>query len=237
MNNDELLSTIEFLRNTMVSVSTGGPRIQDVNEQYKSAYIQVDRELRFRKIENPNKYGDLWEWYGRCSARDLGSWVSRRAFISELYNPLVLQIQHEISERSEPTGWLRVDRVVDQMQKDIAIAATEEQYQSIGLLCRETLISLAQAIYNPQQHPSLDNITPSETDAKRMLEAYIFKELEGGANDEARKYVRSALDLANKLQHDRTAIFRDAALCLEATKSVVNVMAMLAGRRGLNKEY
>jgi hypothetical protein len=33
------------------------------------------------------------------------------------------------------------------------------------------------------------------------------------------------------LQHKRTASFRDAALCSEATTSVVNLIAIIAGRR------
>lgn len=56
-------------------------------------------------------------------------------------------------------------------------------------------------------------------------------ELAGGANEETRKHARSALDLANVLQHRRTASFRDAALCVEASTTVVNVVAIVAGRR------
>jgi hypothetical protein len=39
------------------------------------------------------------------------------------------------------------------------------------------------------------------------------------------------LDLANALQHRRTATFRDAAMCVEATTTVINVIAIVAGRR------
>jgi hypothetical protein len=64
-----------------------------------------------------------------------------------------------------------------------------------------------------------------------MLEAYFAVELAGGANEEARRHARSALDFANAVQHRRTATFRDAALCVEATTTVVNVIAIVAGRR------
>lgn len=53
-----------------------------------------------------------------------------------------------------------------------------------------------------------------------------------GANEEARAHARAALRLALALQHKRTADFRIAALCAEATASVVNILAVLAGRRG-----
>ena len=64
-----------------------------------------------------------------------------------------------------------------------------------------------------------------------MLEAYLDKELAGGANKIARQHARAALDLANELQHRRTAIFRQAALCAEATASVVNLIAIVSGQR------
>ena len=59
----------------------------------------------------------------------------------------------------------------------------------------------------------------------------IAAELPGDVNKETRKHIRSALDLAVKLQHKRTAAFRDAAMCVEATTAVVNIVAIVSGRR------
>jgi hypothetical protein len=102
-----------------------------------------------------------------------------------------------------------------------------------GLFARETLISLAQALFLPDQHPTLDGVKASDTDAKRMLEAYIMASLRGGSNEHLRKHARAALDLALHLQHKRTASFRDAALCSEATTSVVNLVAIRWSARSL----
>jgi hypothetical protein len=38
----------------------------------------------------------------------------------------------------------------------------EEQFQAVGLLCRETLISLAQAVYDAQLHPTLAHLIHSD---------------------------------------------------------------------------
>jgi hypothetical protein len=65
-----------------------------------------------------------------------------------------------------------------------------------------------------------------------MLEAVVATELSGAANEEARAHAKAALRLAIALQHKRTVDFRMAALCAEATSSVVNLLAVLAGRRG-----
>ena len=96
------------------------------------------------------------------------------------------------------------------------------------------MISLAQSVYDPEQHSSLDGIEPSETDAKRMLENYIANILRGRKNEAARKHAKAAYGLAVALQHRRTANFREAALCSEATSSLVNSIAIISGRRDPN---
>jgi hypothetical protein len=94
------------------------------------------------------------------------------------------------------------------------------------------LISVAQEVYDPARHPPIDNVTPSDTDAKRMLEAIFEIELKGSTNDQARAHAKAAVNLALALQHKRTSDFRTAALCAEGTWSVVNMLAIVAGRRG-----
>lgn len=131
----------------------------------------------------------------------------------------------------EPTGWTKVSRCLAEARNRLKEASSEEQFQAVGLLCRETLISLAQTVYNPNLHHSINGIEPSRTDAKRMLEAYLGGELSGDSNEAARRLAKAALDLANSLQHQRTASFRLAALCAEATNSVVNLIAILSGKR------
>ena len=92
-------------------------------------------------------------------------------------------------------------------------------------------ISLAQAVYDPERHQSLDGVVPSETDARRMLEGFLGATVAGESNEAVRSHAKASLRLALDLQHRRTADFRLAALCLEATSSTINVVAILAGRR------
>ena len=133
---------------------------------------------------------------------------------------------------SEPTGWQKVDRQLQEVRLRLETADSEEKYQAIGLLCREALISVSQEVFNPDHHPTKDGIEASDTDAKRMLEAIFCTELKGKANEEARAHAKAAMRLALALQHKRTADFRMAAICAEATLSVVNLLAVIAGRRG-----
>jgi hypothetical protein len=122
------------------------------------------------------------------------------------------------------------------MREVLGYASNEEQFQTVGLVGREALISLAQAVYDPAKHPSLETgVVISDTDAKRMLESYIAVEL-ASESQEARAHVRSALALALKLQHSRTATFRLAAMCAEATTAVINLIAIISGQRDPRNE-
>jgi hypothetical protein len=236
MTDDELISEIEAQGSLMAAVATGGPRIQDVQNEYIVRRERIREGLWERGIDDPNPHSDLWAWYGRWSAGDMPSWASRRVHLSELYRPLIDRIRAGSSVTGarmfdEPTGWTRVDRGVYEMRRRLEQAQTEEQFQAVGLLCREVLISVAQAVYDPERHRSPDGVDPSSTDSKRMLDAFIARELAGGTNEGLRRHAKAALDLANDLQHHRTADFRQAALCAEATASVINLVAIVSGRR------
>jgi hypothetical protein len=231
MTDDELIAGLEQIRSTLIAVATGGPRITNVNDDYQRTYATVAAALAQRHLANPITFSSLWDWYGRWSSGDLPSYQSRRTFVSELINPIINRIRTGRSDELQPTGWARVDRCVGELRDRLAAARSEEQFQAVGLLGREAIISVAEAVYDRTRHPPLDGTEPSPTDGKRMLEAYISVEMAGGANEEARKHAKSALEFAVALQHRRTATFRDAALCAEATTAVVNLLAIVAGRR------
>jgi hypothetical protein len=233
-NSEELIVEIEAQRVLMISVATGGERIQSVDRTYKERRTTIEALLHARGLSDPNPFDDLWAWYRKWSSGDLPSYQSRRQFISDLYGPLTQQLK--LGNRSKtifdgPTGWAKVDRTLTEIRQRLGAASTEEQFQAVGLLCREALISLAQTVFDPAKHPILDTVEVSKTDAKRILEAYLAVELSGGENKIARQHAKAALDLANETQHKRTAGFRQAALCAESTAAVINLIAILSGQR------
>jgi len=123
-----------------------------------------------------------------------------------------------------------VDRTLAKARTRIDTASGEEDYQAIGLLCREVMISLAQAVYDPAIHFSEDGVLPSPTDANRMLEGYVAHSFPGESYKEVRAHARAALSLALNLQHRRTATRKLAALCLEAATSATAVIAIISDR-------
>lgn len=222
------------MRRIMVSVSTGGPRIDEVNDEFRQMYLEVNDELKRRGIQDAIPFPDLWQWYSKWSS-DLTGYASRRTFVAQLFDPIVAQVKSPYLAAADPTGWVLVDRQLGEARMRLAQAKTAEQYQAVGLICREALISLGQEVFSPERHPVEADIRVSKTDFKRMIEAYIAVELRGSSADEARRHARSALDLALRLQHQRTAAFRDAAICIEATSSVISIIAILSGYRDPQK--
>lgn len=230
----DLITAIENQKTSMIAVATGGPRINEVNPEYETRRQKTKRALDKLSTEDPNPYSDLWSWYGKWSDGSLPTYQSRRRYIADLYQPLLDALRlgtRATVQPSDPTGWARVDRSVEKIIKTLETAKNEEDFQAVALLCREAIISLAQAVYDPEKHESLDGVKPSPTDAKRMLESFIAETLKGDSHDYQRKFAKAAFDLTVNLQHRRTAVFRDAALCAEATRSIINVIAVISGQR------
>jgi hypothetical protein len=227
----ELIADIESQKQLMIAVATGGPRIESVNAEYKTRRDLIARDLAERGMTDPNPFSDLWKWYGKWSS-EIQGYQPRREFVADLYEDLLQILRAPVAHvhRSEPTGWERVDRSARKISIQLARAEHEEDFQAVGLLCRDALISLAQAVFDPRLHAQ-NGTVPSESDAGRMLEGFIGTELSGTENEAVRRHAKAALVLANALTHKRTASFRIAALCAEATQSLISIIAIVSGRR------
>ncbi len=92
-------------------------------------------------------------------------------------------------------------------------------------------------MFDRTAHTTADGTVPSDTDAGRMIEGFLLNAASGGGNENVRRHARASLQLAVELQHKRTADFRAAALCLEATSSITNIIAILSGRRDPKSEH
>ena len=87
---------------------------------------------------------------------------------------------------AEPTGWEKVDRQLREARVRLETAKNEEQFQAVGMICREVIISVAQEAFDPEKHLGPLQPKPSDTDAASMLESFFSSVLAGGSNEEAR---------------------------------------------------
>ncbi|HKV58705.1 MAG TPA: hypothetical protein VJO32_10495, partial [Ktedonobacteraceae bacterium] len=61
----DLREKIQHIKDIMVAVATGGPRIQDKETDYTELYQDIDRKFRYLQsngidIVNPNQFRSLW---------------------------------------------------------------------------------------------------------------------------------------------------------------------------------
>ena len=98
-------------------------------------------------------------------------------------------------------AWQRVDRTLEDLRRNVSAGTAEEHFQNVGLLGREVIISVAQAVFDSQRHKRNDGKDISTTDASGMLEAFFESELAGASKEEARRFAKSALALAVALGH------------------------------------
>ncbi len=218
------------LKSIMIGVSTGGPRIQEKNDDYIKKRSELIDILESNGITETTLFKDLWVWYGVWSSGAYSTYQSRRIYITDLVLKIVEKLnvlKTDQLQTVEITGEQRLDRTIREIKYRFSEAKNEEQFQALGVLCRDALISLAQVAYNPEKHRQFSDIEPSKTDTKRMLEAFIQGELSGSSNETIRRYAKAANDLANELTHKRTATKKETVICVNASFSVINMVFAL----------
>lgn len=211
----------------LISVATGGPRIQEKNEEYIGLVKDINAKLDSLGLDSTKLYKDLWDWYGVWSNGQYPSYQSRRVFINNLVNAVIVEIgKIEVGElhEIEISGRQRLDRTIREIRYRFSEAKNEEQFQAIGVLCRDALVTLAQEVYVDEKYKAYCDKVPSTTDAKRMIDAFLQCELLGSVNETLRRYAKAANDLANELTHKRTANKKDTIICINATFSIVDIV-------------
>ena len=228
----EIRQKIDTIKNIMVSVATGGDRIQVVNERYQALNNTVRSMCDKLNIIYNNPFDSLWDWFGKWKA-DFRTYQERREYISELFSPMFASLDvyklTNVEVLIQLDDWTRIKRTVAKIKSDSASAQNEEDFQSIGLLCRDVLISLAQAVYDPIIYGDKDEEGKSigKADAVRMIGNYFNVKLKGKQTKELRDYAKASNAIANQLTHKRTATRTDMLLTMSSTIALINFIGIL----------
>lgn len=98
-----------------------------------------------------------------------------------------------------------------------------EDFQAIGVQCRETLIELGNHIYQPMM--AADAEQPQVSNFKRKAELFIQFYLKGSENADYRSIIKklteATWDYANKITHSRSATYYEASTCVTLCISLV----------------
>lgn len=231
-----LRQNIETIRDIMISVATGRQQIQVENTRYTTLYAQIQHDCKVLNLTFNNPFPNLWAWYGKWKA-DFRTYQERRAYINDLFAPMLVYFDENMNFNNvskvetlvELDEWDRITRTLTKIKRDSNNAKNEEDFQTVGLLCREVIISLAQAVYNPKLHGSTDEkgVVIGNSDANRMIGNYVNIKLSGGSNEELRAYARNTNKLANRLTHERNATKKDMLLSVASTIALINFIGII----------
>lgn len=100
-----------------------------------------------------------------------------------------------------------------------------EDFQAIGVQCRETLIELGNYIYEPMMAGTEEQ--PQASNFKRKTELFTQFYLKGSENSDYRgiikKLTEATWDYANKITHSRSATYYEASTCVTLCIALVGV--------------
>ena len=126
--------------------------------------------------------------------------------------------------------WEKVNRHIQEMRFILRTAVAEGDYHNIVLISLDTFDALAEAAFDPDQNPTINGKLLSEMDAETRIKSLLEKELKGETNKETLAYARAGLKLAVSLQKTSNFDHRTAAVCVEATASLVNLVSILSNK-------
>ncbi len=232
----KLKQNIETIKDIMVSVSTGGNRIQEEEARYKNLHNQIQIDCKKLNIPYNNIFTSLWDWYGKWKA-DFPTYQERRIFVKDLFEQTFAYFEEPDKQEVTDTfveldNWEKIERTITKIKMDSRSAINEEDFQTIGLLCRDVIISLAQAVYNPIIHGDMheDGTKIGNADAVRMIGNYVNYTLSGNNNKELKAYAKATNALANQLTHKRTATKKDMLLAVSSTIALINFIGIIEGK-------
>ncbi len=234
-NRDSVLRLINEEKDILVKAGTGIIQIRDTkeNNSYKAKHQYLCNVLSKLGLSPAHNYNDLWDWYTDYDDKELKTYQSRRDYLKELYSPLIHMIEGSEDNsinllHYDKTGWDKVDEDAQRMKEVLEGAYKTQDFQSVGMYGRELLITLAQTVYRKEKHGStIDGVEISQTDSKRMLDAYVTFCLKHKSRERETKFARAAVDFSNELTHTRTAVSMDAELCYTAVLSTVHIIRVL----------
>lgn len=131
------------------------------------------------------------------------------------------------------TPWEKVNQLQSEIKNDLEKSKSSIEFQKIGMVSREALIALSNAVFNTSKHlPEGEEKTKfTKSHFKNRLKAYVQFKFNGSENVEIRKFMDATFNLidsaSNLAQHathkpDNTRYF--AYCCGSSTIQIINLI-------------
>jgi hypothetical protein len=121
----------------------------------------------------------------------------------------------------EPTLYRKLSKVASL----IDTAYEVEDFQTLGVQCREILIELGNGVYSEEMASGEEQ--PQASNFKKKAELFTCWVLKGAVNKDYRKYIKriteSTWDFCNKLTHSTNATFYEVSSCVSLCMTLVTM--------------
>jgi hypothetical protein len=229
---DGLIQELENQAALLISVATGGPRIDSVQADYAQRRQRLVRALEKRGLTYPFPWPDLWQWYGFWTG-SLAGYGPRRTHIRKLLSPTLDALEKlrsgigltDSGAAGRAAKWSDLEGRLRGLAQELTAVATRDDIQDIGRRAREVLIDCAGILANSDLVPVGQN-PPRVGDAKAWLNLFLAKNAPDSNREELRRLVRDAWDLAQKVTHGDLGRV-EAFAAAQATILIVRTMQQL----------
>ena len=211
-----LMSQLAPEQDDEVSLVQKVGRRRVMGSTYDMYDVHMSSDNRLWVITNPTNFYDQTDF--KSLDQVLTYHIGLRAVLHEQF-----KVEPD-EEQAEYVGrpWRRFARA----QEVMSDAAEAEDYQSVGMRCREALIALAKDFVDDDWVRLPDEL-PKGSDVKGWMRIYA----DSLTVDRPRAYIRALAektwDLTNWLQHYSRATEWDAQLVLDATGQLLNTFTLL----------
>jgi hypothetical protein len=150
---DGLIEELETQAALLISVATGGERIESVKGQCRRRRQKLVPALKRRGLTYPFPWQDLWAWHGYWSSGKLPTYASRRVHVRELADPVVEALERHRSGlavtdpgTSAVESWADLDSRIAGLAAELSQAVGQDDLQDVGRRAREVLIDSAELL-------------------------------------------------------------------------------------------
>lgn len=223
---EDLLRLVDLQAGLLISVATGGPRIEHVNDEYQRRRSALHAGLRRLGVESPFPWRDLWGWHGTW--KDVSAtYAGRRKYINDLAEPVRKRLEQVAAGLAatdtgpSTLGWPELEKRLGALHAELVATSSIDDLQDVGRRAREIHIDLAGLVYRDEMLPASESEQPKASDAKNRLFYSAVYLMPGSPHEQWRSLIRSAWDLANKITHSIGINRVDAFAVVQATVLLV----------------
>lgn len=229
---DTLRRLLQAQANTIVTVGTGGERIQNVDARWQRDTRTLNANFRRLGLQQPFPWDGLWDWYGFYS-QNLGTYQERRAHVRELTQVALAELDevearggvHDPAANDDTPSWENLNGRIAGLVEEYSTARDRDDWQDVGRRSREILIDFGKLIADPDIVPEGEE-APRGANAKAWFDLFLAVYASGSDKSELRSTMRAVWDLAQKVTHGDIADV-DAFAAAQATVMVVRTAQKL----------